>query len=121
MYPRKFDASISVAARNSSHFHFAMQKTIHTFQGQNAGPVQPNQPPNPIQRIICDPGNKEFEGRNPGLFYTTFARATTLGNDKMSSAIYFKGPNMTPDRVMNMRVGRNGRLFKCPRLIDQWV
>ncbi len=96
-------------------------KTIHTFQGQNAGPVQPNQPPNPIQRIICDPGTKEFEGRNPGLFYTTFSRATTLGKDKMSSAIYFKGPNMTPDRVMNMRVGKNGRLFKHPRLRDQWV
>jgi hypothetical protein len=30
-------------------------KTIHTFHGQNAGPVQPNQPLNPIQRIICDP------------------------------------------------------------------
>ena len=39
----------------------------------------------------------------------------------MSSAIYFKGPNMTPDRVMNMRVGKNGRLFKRPRLRDQWV
>jgi ATP-dependent exoDNAse (exonuclease V) alpha subunit len=98
-------------------------KTIHTFQGQNAGPVESNQQPNPIQRIICDPGDKEFEGRNPGLFYTTFSRATTLGNDadKMSSAIYFKGANMTPDRVMNMRVGKNGRLFKRPRLRDQWV
>ncbi len=98
-------------------------KTIHTFQGQNAGPVQANQQPNPIQRIICDPGDKEFEGRNPGLFYTTFSRATTLGNDgdKMSSAIYFKGANMTPDRVMNMRVGKNGRPFKRPRLRDQWV
>jgi hypothetical protein len=98
-------------------------KTIHTFQGQNAGPVQPHQQPNPIQRIICDPGSKEFEGRNPGLFYTTFSRATTLGNlgDKMSSAIYFKGANMTPDRVMNMRVGKNGRLFKRPCLRDQWV
>jgi GTPase SAR1 family protein len=98
-------------------------KTIHTFQGQNAGPVEANQQPNPIQRIICDPGSKEFEGRNPGLFYTTFSRATTLGDDanKMSSAIYFKGANMSPDRAMNMRVGKNGRLFKRPRLRDQWV
>jgi GTPase SAR1 family protein len=98
-------------------------KTIHTFQGQNAGPVEANQQPNPIQRIICDPGSKEFEGRNPGLFYTTFSRATTLGDDadKMSSAIYFKGANMSPDRVMNMRVGKNGRLFKRPKLRDQWV
>ena len=28
---------------------------------------------------------------------------------------------MTPDRIMNMRVGKNGRLFKRPRLRDQWV
>jgi hypothetical protein len=67
------------------------------------------------------PGTKEFEGRNPGLFYTAFSRATTLGTDKISSAIYFKGPNMTPDHIMNMRVGKNGRLCKCPRLRDQWV
>jgi hypothetical protein len=98
-------------------------KTIHTFQGQNAGPAQPSQQPNPIQPIICNPGDKEFEGRNPGLFYTTFSRATTLGNHaaKISSAIYFKGANMTPDRIMNMRAGKNGRLFKRPRLRDQWV
>jgi hypothetical protein len=25
---------------------------------------------------------------------------------------------MTPDRVMNMRVGKNGRLFKRPKLRD---
>ena len=35
----------------------AFAKTIDTFQGQNAGPVDPGKPPNPIQRVICDPGS----------------------------------------------------------------
>ena len=85
-------------------------KTIHTFQGSNAGITEEGQPQNPIKRIICDPGKKEFELRNPGLFYTTFSRATTIGdsNDFLSSAIYFDGPNMCPDRIMNMTKTEKG-------------
>ena len=81
-------------------------KTVHTFQGQNAGPVQPGQPQNAIQRIICDPGDKEFEGRNPGLFYTILSRATTMGKpgEKMSSVIYFTD-NMNPARVLDITRG----------------
>ena len=73
-------------------------RTVHTFQGQNAGIVDPGRPPNPVQRIICDPGTRAFEATNIGLFYTILSRATTLGtfqdttqsNQKISdSAVYF--------------------------------
>jgi hypothetical protein len=98
-------------------------KTVHTFQGQNAGPVQQGQQKNAIIRIICDPGTKTFEGRNPGLFYTILSRITTLGdiNNKMSSAIYFTGENMSPDRILNITKGANNQYFKRVQLRNQWV
>ena len=36
----------------------AFARTIHTFQGQNAGPVGIGQTPNVIQKLVCDPGTK---------------------------------------------------------------
>ena len=41
--------------------------------------------------------------------------------DKMSSAIYFTGTNMTPERVMNITSGAQNRQFKRPRLRNAWV
>ena len=84
----------------------AFGKTIHTFQGQNAGPVAKGQPPNAVQCIICDPGTRQFEGICPGLFYTVLTRATTLGeeDDHLSSALYFRSKNMNKDRITNITV-----------------
>ena len=98
-------------------------KTVHTFQGQNAGPVQERQQKNAILQIICDPGNKTFEGRNPGLFYTILSRITTLGdiNDKMTLAIYFTGENMTPERILNITKGANNKHFIRVMLRNKWV
>ena len=77
----------------------AYGKTIHTFQGQNVGPVNKGQRPNALQKIIVDPGTRAFEGISPGLFYTLLSRVTTLGTlgEKFSSAIYFIWKNMTID------------------------
>ena len=83
-------------------------RTVHTYQGQNAGPVDPGRPPNPVQRIICDPGTRSFEGRSIGLFYTILSRATSIGSfssenasyEKITdSAIYFFGKNMNQARI----------------------
>jgi hypothetical protein len=55
-------------------------KTIDTFQGQNAGPVdEGNPPPNPVKTVICDPGFREFEAQKPGLFYSIISRGTMMG------------------------------------------
>ena len=96
-------------------------KTIHTFQGQNAGPVSQNQAPNAIGRIICDPGTKRFEGQNPGLLYTILSRATTLGEDKMSSAVYFTGNNATKARFQNITQGIHGTTYKKVILRERWM
>jgi hypothetical protein len=49
-------------------------RTIHTFQGFQAGPTQN------ITRIVCHPGTTRHEGLFPGLFYTALSRATTIGS-----------------------------------------
>ena len=61
-------------------------RTVHTYQGQNAGPVDPGRPPNPVQRIIYDPGTRSFEAKSIGLFYAILSRATTIGPFSSSSA-----------------------------------
>ena len=66
-------------------------RTIHTFQGQSAGPTNNNNI-NPVMRIICDVGTPRFESQNIGLFYTALSRATTIGsesNSRHDSAIFF--------------------------------
>ena len=95
-------------------------KTVHTFQGHNAGEVQEGQVPNPIKRIICDPGPRSFEGNNPGLLYTICTRATTLGDfdDPMTSALYFDGSNMCDDRVLDLRLGADKEVYKKVQLRD---
>ena len=101
----------------------AFGKTIHTCQGLSIGPVQPGQPPNAIQSIICDPGTRTFEGSCPGLFYTLLSRVTTLGvpSDLTTSSIYFKGNNMNPKRIQNITLKENGTPYIGVTKRRQWV
>jgi hypothetical protein len=83
-------------------------RTIHKFQGLQAGPVDEGKLPNVFPRIVCDPDVKAAEGRATGLFYTAISRATTLGDSSgLDSAIYFIGPNLTRDRVVNLTLKAN--------------
>ena len=104
----------------------AFGKTVHTFQGQNAGPVEPGQPKHPVQRIICDPGTRQFEGVNIGLLYTICSRATTLGleddnNGFPDSALYFIGNNMNKNRVQNITLQQNGKPYIKVIKRKRWV
>ena len=101
----------------------AFAQTIHTFQGQNAGPVDEGQPPNAIQRIICDPGTRRFEGGCVGLFYTLLSRITTFGNpdDKLSSAIYFTGSNMNTARVLSITKNEKGDTYAMAKQRQLYV
>ncbi len=100
----------------------AFGKTVHTFQGASAGPVREGQPPNPIMRLVCDPGARRFEGVCIGLFYTILSRITSLGTDKMSSAVYFIGKNMNPQRIRNLTLSADGRTpYKNVEKRTAWV
>ena len=100
----------------------AYAKSIHTFQGQSAGPTEPGRPANTVQRIICDAGSINFERLCPGLMYSLISRATTLGTNRtaLDSAIYFTG-DFTEKRVMNMGRKKDGTLTKRVALRKLWV
>ena len=68
----------------------AFGKTIHTYQGLQAGRTPKGRPDNPIKTLIVNPGNVNFESNNPGLLYTTISRATTIGEDGGDSSIFFQ-------------------------------
>ena len=99
--------------RTFTPLRLAYAQTLHTFQGQNAGPTMPGQPPNSISCIICDPGTRLFESKCVGLFYTLLSRITSLGDDsdKFSSTIYFIGDNMTPARILDITRTQKGELY----------
>lgn len=100
----------------------AFGMTLHTFQGQSAGPVEEGQPPNAVDRVILEPGTRQFEGNNPGTLYTAASRGTTAGTGNLDSAIYFRGMNMNRARVMNMTKQRDGKTtYKKVALRDKWI
>ena len=97
-------------------------RTLHTFQGQSAGPTPDDKPDNEIEAIICDPGSNGFEGINPGLFYTMLSRATTIGDGNgHGSATYFDLTNMSPNRVMNLTLNKKGETYAKVALRNKWV
>jgi hypothetical protein len=99
--------------------------TLHTFQGQSAGPVDDGQPLNSVDRIIVEPGTRSFEGNNPGTMYMAASRATTMGTGQLDSAIYFTGPNMNKARILNMKYKKNNnhkdKMYKKVALREKWV
>ena len=99
----------------------AFARTLHTFQGQSAG-ITVRPPHNPVRIIIVDPGDRAFEGNNPGLLYMSISRATTIGNgDPYKSALYFTGNNMNMSRIMNLTRKTNGDKFVKVKLREKWI
>ena len=100
-------------------------KTIHSFQGASVGKIQPGRPDNAYHRLVGDPGTRNFEANNPGLFYTLLSRATTLGEEENpeTSAIFFKGVNMILQRIdkITCKQGKEGGIYKKIEKIRNWV
>lgn len=110
-------------------------RTIDTFQGQTAGPTEPGRPPNDVERIILDPGNRSFEARGKcGLFYTMFSRGSTIGKldkdgKRIGSALYFydfglsKNPSMGAGRIAKLRGPPNNpdRPYQAIQRRDRWM
>jgi hypothetical protein len=109
--------------RTFTPLDLAFARTIHTFQGLSAGPVDFGKIPNMYECIVCDPDIKKSEVRATGLFYTALSRATTLGDDDgLNSAIYFIGNNITRERIqqVTMQADRNHELINVTRRRN-WV
>lgn len=99
----------------------AYARTIHTFQGLQAGPTNCDNE-NAFEHLIIDPDQKEHEGRNIGLLYTATSRGTTLGDDSgLNSAVYFTGTSMKPTRIKNITIGADGKEFELATKRRHWV
>ena len=105
----------------------AFGMTLHTFQGQSAGPVEKGQPKNSVDRVIVEPGTTGFEGNNPGTLYMAVSRATTTGSNGLDSALFFTGPNMGRHRVTDIKLKRHlsgggaREQYKKVALREKWV
>jgi hypothetical protein len=97
-------------------------RTIHTYQGQSAGPTN-DKCNNPIQRIICDVGTTRFESQNIGLFYTALSRATTIGTEEKNrtdSAIYFT-QSLDKQRLDRLITKSNNTQYDMIEKRDRWT
>ena len=90
-------------------------KTIHKFQGYQAGPN------NEIKNIICDPGTSKHESLFPGLLYTSLSRATTIGTatERQRSAIFFE--YISSDRIKNLTTSKDGSTYKTIQKRTAWT
>lgn len=99
-------------------------RTIHTFQGMEAGTGKP------IKMIVVDVGSTGFEGKNPGTLYTAISRASTIGNgNPLNSALYFSG-ELERSRlkdVIHKRTKGNSKsnttrvLYDAIKLRNKWI
>ena len=103
----------------------SFEETIHIFQGASVENSPPGRPDNSYHRLVGDPGTRNFEANNPGLFYTLLSRATTLGEEKKAetSAIFFKETNMIPQRIdkITCKQGKEGGIYKKIEEMRNWV
>ena len=58
----------------------------------------------------------------PSLFYVAFSRGTTLGDEtRMNSAIYFTGPDITEERLINMTKTKTGQTTMQIQRRTKWI
>lgn len=105
---------VGCCTKEYAPFDLCFARTIHRYQGLEAGPKQKGKPACMNECIICDPGDLTVEGKNPGIFYTATSRATTFGDENgLNSAIYFSGKNLTKQRIQ--------RLTKCKTRNQEYI
>ena len=103
-----FPCKYNCCQRTFCPLELAYARTIHSFQGLQAGPVEPSKEPNMWEILVCDVDEKFWEGKNLGLLYTATSRGTTLGTpDGLGSAIYFNGPTFTTTRIKDLTFAEN--------------
>ena len=103
----------------------SFEKTIHSFQGASVRKTLSGRPDNAYHRLVGDPGTRNFEANNPGLFYTLLSRATTLGEEGKpeTSAIFFKRVNMITQRIdkITCKQGKEEGIYKKIEEMRNWV
>lgn len=97
-------------------------RTIHTYQGQSAGPTKDNST-NAIMRLICDVGTARFESQNIGLLYTALSRATTIGSiekQRTDSAIFFTH-SLDKSRLDRLSTKSDNDEYEMIKRRNKWI
>ena len=98
-----FPCKCNCCERTFCPIELACARTIHSFQGLQAGPVDEGKTPNVWDSLVCDVDENFWEGKNLGLLCTAVSRGTTLGTlDALGSAIHFSEKSLTRDRILNL-------------------
>jgi hypothetical protein len=74
------NAEVGVVHEKQIPLRLARSKTLHTFEGSDAGATPEGKPKNSIQTVVIDVGERADEARNHGLTYTEVSKPTTLGD-----------------------------------------
>jgi hypothetical protein len=107
----------------------AWATTIHSFEGQNAGPTPMGQLDNAVMRIIVHLCGKKEEKNSPGLAYTTLTRTTTLGSvgrndtipmEYLDSSFYFVAETF-PSGIVQLTHKGKGDEYEKVNLRRRWV
>lgn len=93
--------------RKFTPLDLAYARSIHKFQGITVGKSSNGEPSNVYEVVVCDPDDRVFEGRWPGMLYTIVSRGNSLGDpDGRNSAVYFDAPIIGSSRLNRQRLER---------------
>jgi len=90
----------------------AFARTLHTFQGGEAGHGKP------IPAVVVEVGTSQFEANNVGTLYTSISRGSTTGNGNPDrSTIFFSGVNACKKRLQDTFHKKSS--FNSEQLLDK--
>ncbi len=96
----------------------AEARTLHKFQGNQAGPDFP------IKAIVCDISDIKTEAKNTGFTNTAISRAATLGMGNIEhSAFYLTGTPIESRLrdIVHKRSSKHGVRYDGVKYRDNWV
>ena len=74
------------------------------------------------KRIICDVGTLKMENLNPGMAYIAGSRVSTLGTNRVDSALYFIGTDVSEKRFrwLSTPVNSEDKHLKI-KMRENWI
>ena len=118
-----FPCKHNCCQRTFCPLELAHARTVHSFQGLQAGPVEEGKQPNMWEALVCDVDEKFWEGKSLGLMRAATSRGTTLGaDDGLGSAVCFDGPAFTKSRIKDLTFAENtNKEFELSMKRRRWV
>jgi len=116
--PLRTSCKHNCCSMNSITLTLAEARTLHKFQGNEAGPNFP------IEAIVCDIGDIKTEANNTGFTNTAIGRAATLGMGNIEESAFYLTGTPTESRlrdIVHKRSSRRKLKYDGVRYRDNWV